>query len=126
MERFNYEFYVPNHEYPEQAQIRFNKGYVFTGAAELPLQRIFTLSFEGLLYFKQGQVFDATSQGSKNILHLEAFYLRHRMDRRFILPHEIYGNLVVRFSAPFVMPKARAGGSGLTEPFQVKMIEHPT
>ncbi len=126
METFNFQFYVPTHKYPEGVQVQFGRGYSYASEPQLPLQRRFILNFNGLRWFKNGQgVWSSSPSPTMNILALDEFYARHRMDKRFILPHEVFGNLVVRFAAPFEMPMGRQGGSGLTEPFQLQMLEHP-
>ena len=133
METFSFEFFVPTHEYPENNQISFGGGYSFASKPDLPVQRTFKLKSEGLFWYRQGSNFSRLNLPTKNILCLNDFYEAHLMWKRFILPHEVFGNLVVRFSSPFSMPSTRPGipsvKSGfeeyLTEPFELRMIEQP-
>lgn len=128
METFNFEFYTVTHMYAQGNAVQLGKGYAYGVKPIDPEPRTLTLKFQGLFYFRSPSDYsiDQTTQPTRNIMKLDQFYRTHKMWKRFILPHELFGNLNVRFSKPFQMPEARAGGSGLTMDFQLEMIEQPS
>lgn len=126
METFNFPVHTARHKFPDGDRVRFGKGYSFAVEPERPLQRSFTLSFDSMQWTKddEGVVVD-TINPTMNILALSNFYDEHTTYKRFIYPHEVWGDLVVRFDAPFECPKSLPGGSGWTEPFEIVIIEYP-
>jgi hypothetical protein len=106
--------------------MKFGRGYEFSAAPQLPVQRRFTLHFETIQWFfdENGEA-DATIEPQLNALALDEFYREHYTWKSFIYPHPVFGDLVVKFAAdsPFEMPKAIKGGTGATEPFELVLIE---
>ena len=81
--------------------------------------RLFSLSFETLV---NTECVPAAKE-PMSFKSLEAFYLKHGMFGRFILPHPVYGELMVRFNKPLSVPKSRANGNGTVESFTLEMVE---
>lgn len=125
MQTFNFPLHHCTHEYPQGDSVKFGGGYTFAAAPVLPLERTFILEFEGLFWYKQGGVWSSTPNPTRNMLKLDEFYRYHTLFRSFIYPHEVFGNVVVKFKAPLKIPKTRPGGSNLTEPFQLTFVEQP-
>lgn len=129
METFNFPYHTPTHVYPKGDSFKFGRGYEFSAAPQLPIQRRFTLSFNTMVWFFNGSgVPDATIQPTLNILALDEFYRRHYTHLPFIYVHPVYGSLTVKFAsdAPFEIPKSKPGGSGATEAFELVLIEQGT
>lgn len=88
-----------------------NKGYRFSNGVWVP-----TTNPSKLNLFSNPEI---------NLGLLEDFYLRHKMWKKFIYPHPIYGDLAVRFSRPLILPKGYTDGNGTVEPFELEFIEVP-
>lgn len=129
MELFDFEFYsVRPDTYPSGGDVyRLGKGHQFATKPILPIQRTFVVEFEEGLKWCQNEagVYVSSITPKRNILKLIEFYEEHQQWKRFEFPHEIYGTLTVSFADPLAVPKARRGGSGWTEGFELKVIEHP-
>lgn len=134
MERFIFSAHVPSHTYPAGDQIKLGSGYTFAAEDVGPVQRTFNLSFKSLRWFQNPtppmnatprDMWSSTKEPHLNALALLDFFERHRMFKRFIYPHPVYGDIVVRFAAPAEVGKALDGGSGWTESFDIKLIEQP-
>lgn len=125
LDTFNFEWYrIQPGQYPNGSNVQMGKGVEFGVKPLLPIQRTFILKFSGLLWLKNdGGTFDSSVQSTRNILKLLEFYEAKLCWQRFVLPHEIYGNLNVRFKDPFAPPDSIEGGSGLTQPFDMTVTE---
>lgn len=128
METFDFPFHTPTHTYPKGDGFKFGRGYRFTAAPQLPVQRTFTLHFESIVWFlKDDDTVDKNAEPQINAQRLIDFYERHYWHKAFIYPHPVYGNLRVRFSEenPLEVPKSLKGGNGATDNFQIVLIEQP-
>jgi len=127
METFNFNYHTITHNYPKGDSFKFGKGYEFSAAPQLPIQRKFRLYFGSISWFKKDGVWDPTVEPTNNALALIQFYERHYTYKKFIYPHELYGNLTVKFAtdSPFEVPKSLKGGSGVTEEFDLTFVEQP-
>lgn len=54
---------------------------------------------------------------------LKEFYIRHKSFKSFIYEHPVYGDMLVRFSKPLVLPKKMSGGQGVVEGFTLELQE---
>lgn len=93
-------------------------GYVFTRSAK-PI-RVFELDFLTMIYKGEGENY---APEPINFNQLVKFYLEHGCHKSFIFEHPVYGDTVVRFSKPMVMPKKNAGGSGAVQNFNLTLVE---
>lgn len=129
MQTFDFPFHTLSTSYPKGDSFKFGRGYEFSAAPQLPVQRRFQLSFELIQWFLDdaGEI-DATIQPQLNALALDEFYRFHYTHRAFIYPHPVYGNLTVKFAsdAPFQMPKSLVGGNGATDRFELVFVEQGT
>lgn len=66
-----------------------------------------------------------TKQPEINAGRLDAFYNFHKLHKKFIFNHPIYGEIAVRFNKPLVLPKGNTNGSGSIEPFELEFLEVP-
>lgn len=127
METFNFAYHTVRHRRAGGTTVQFGGGWSQGIKPQQPTQRTFVLKFQGLFYYRNPSTheIDLTVNPTTNIMKLDAFYEQHEMWKSFIYPHEIYGNLTVRFAKPFELPEAREGGSGMTNDFDIELIEVP-
>lgn len=125
---FDFPYHVPRTSYPEDQTVRFGGGYTFATKPDEKMERTFTLSFTAMKYYfdqNTNRWDDYTTNSNNNAHALEKFYIDHRMYKRFIYPHDVLGNIVVRFKKPLEMPQGVMGGTGVLPPFEVQLVEHP-
>ena len=125
-------FPFPNHTctwaYPKGDSFQFGKGYEFSAAPQLPLQRKFKLKFKAMIWHKDETGTPVSSiDPENNILAFDEFYREHLTHIAFYYQHEVYGQLLVKFSSeiPFEMPATLEGGAGVTEEFEINLVEQP-
>lgn len=125
MVTFDFPYHTTTHRYPEGDSFKFGRGYQFAANPLLPEQRTFILNFEGMIWFKDsnGVVSSSTGVAQLNMLKLIEFYETHRTNKNFIYPHEIYGNLTCKFAKPLEIPKSLKNGNGVTDSFELTLIE---
>jgi hypothetical protein len=130
-ETFNFPMHKVSTEYPESSiRIRYGKSYQFASKPVAPDERLFKLKFAAMQYYttineEDEEVLDLEKNPQINMRVLELFYEAHRLYQVFIYPHPVIGNVNVRFSKPLVVPEGRSGGFGVTEEFDVELIEVP-
>lgn len=131
METFNFPVHTVQAKYPADAAVQMGNGYQFASRTPHPYQREFTLSFDAMVFYMSG--------GSKNVSdtptanydptinwwRLEEFYLEHGTWKKFIYPHPAEGNITVRFKNALEQPKVVRGGYGVSESFEITLIEQP-
>lgn len=126
-ETFDFGGYVPSWNYPKGNSFKFGQGYTFAIKPQAPIQRVLKLSFQGgLVWFQNANgTINNTTQPTINMQRLCEFYDRHLTHVTFILPHPVWGNTYVKFDAenPFNVPPPVKGGSGVTESFEMQLIE---
>jgi len=128
METFNFPFHTVETTYPESSvRVQFGRSYVFAAAPDAPDQRKFKLVLPGLKFFFNVTtgLIDATINPQRNLRTLENFYTAHRLFTKFIYPHPAYGNVVVRFNAPFRIPAGIKGGDSMVGDIEIELIEVP-
>ena len=125
-------FDFPNHTmtttFPRGDSFKFGRGYEFASKPQLPLQRRFKLHFNGVVwYFNSNGTVNASTDLPNNAARLTAFYETHQSFEPFTYVHPLYGSLTVRFAAdaPLDLPKSKEGGSGMTDSFEVVLVEQP-
>ncbi|AKU43549.1 hypothetical protein CPT_Seuss23 [Caulobacter phage Seuss] len=128
LEVFPFVNHTPRHVYPKGDAFQFGGGYVFAAKPQ-QVQRRIILSFQALIWYKNvaGTAFDSTIDPENNALNFDEFYRRHLTYKSFTYNHDVYGAMEVKFAAdvPFEMPKTREGGVGVTESFEVTLVEQP-
>jgi hypothetical protein len=129
MDTFPFTQHVPGPPiYPKGDGFQFGRGYTFASAPQLPLQRRFKLKFDYLCWRRNGaDAFDATIEPATNALAFLNFYEKHTGWKSFIYVHDVYGSLIVKFAAdtPPQIGEPMKGGSGVTDGFDVMIIEQP-
>lgn len=127
LEVFDFPFHKASVAYPERsAQVKLGGNYLFSTKPSGPVMRTFTLEFNVLYWIKnQFGVFDSNIEPQLNLLRLDDFYVRHELHKDFIYQHEIYGNLVVKFVKPLVIPTAKEGSDGAVFGLSLLVIEQP-
>ena len=53
------------------------------------------------------------------------FYEQHHTSKKFYYVHPVYAVLTVRFKKPLEAPRSIKDGNGITEPFEILLIEQP-
>lgn len=127
LETFAWPYHRCRTEYPESGfRLRLGGGYTFAAAPDAPDQRVFVLSFPVMYYYltAAGEL-DRGRTPELNFLLLEEFYQRHRLFKRFLYPHPVWGPRTVRFHQPLKTPDGVVGGGGALEAFEVSLIELP-
>lgn len=127
METFDFPHHVPTHVYPKGDSFKFGGGYEHAAAPSGPIQRRFTLSFSAMIWYKNAQdEYDPTIDPEDNVYRLIQFYEAHLTFKKFIYPHPVFGDLICRFAtdAPFDVPAGK-GGTGVTNEFQLTLVEQP-
>jgi hypothetical protein len=126
METFDFPYHTTRHVYPKGDSFKFGRGYEFSAAPQLPVQRRFVLSFPTIQWFLDAAgTADASIEPQINALALDEFYRRHYTWKTFIYPHPVFGEIKVKFAAdaPFEMPKSLPGGTGATDEFELTLVE---
>lgn len=128
MQTFNYALHKVETQYPESSiRVQFGKSWQFAAKPDAPDQRVFKLTFSGFKYYidENGQVEAETNEFVNNLYSLELFYQSVRLYEKFVYPHPVYGNVVVRFNKPLLVPKGVHGGNGVVEDFTIEFVEQP-
>lgn len=124
MATFNFPYHKCRTEYPQTSNpVQFGNSYTFASKPAGPPQRTFVLSFKAMRWYMNGSSVDVATNPTRNMGALDAFYQDHEMYKAFVYPHPVYGNLNVRFAEPFKQPDTTEGGTGESEPFELKLIE---
>jgi hypothetical protein len=128
MDTFNFPYHRVSTKEPANGfQISFGSGYTFTSDPDAPDQRVFTLYFTGFQwYVNADNTINATTNAAiNNMMALYNFYKAQRLNKTFIYPHPIFGNVNVKFKDPLEVPDGLPGGTGVVKDFQMTMIEQP-
>lgn len=126
MDTFNFPYHEFEDTYPETGGgMKFGNSYDFRFAPSAPPTKIFTLNMTGMRYIFSGESIDDTSVPQLNIRVLDAFFLKHQLHEKFIYPHPVRGDIVVRFMSPLEIPKVIRGSRGILPDFTIKLIEQP-
>lgn len=123
---FDFPMHTIEVKYPQSSTtVTFGGGYDFVSKPNAPDQVRYTLHFETMKYFVDpyGAV-DRLINPTWNIAALEDFYREHRLYEKFVYPHPVEGNLIVRFGTPLTF-KSIKGGGGAVEPFSIELVLQP-
>ncbi len=127
MKVFDFSVHAVSHSYPQRGtQVQLGGNWTFSTAPRGPVMRTFTLRFDLMRWFKNGAVYSSTIEPQLNLLRLDEFYREHELHKDFIYPHELYGNLVVKFAQPLVIPEAKKDSNGAVLGLTITLIEQPT
>ena len=128
MKVFDFSVHTVSHSYPQRGtQVQLGGNWTFSTAPRGPVMRTFTLRFDLLRWIKDSNgVFSSVLDPKLNALRLDEFYREHELHKDFIYPHEIYGNLIVKFAQPLVIPEAKKDSNGAILGLTLTLIEQPT
>jgi hypothetical protein len=128
LQTFDFPTHVTSVSYPKRgAQVKLGGNWTYTTKPNAPAMKSLQLRFDGLWWFKDSNnVLSATIQPKLNLLALENFYAAHELHQEFIYPSDRYGNMIVRFEEPLVIPEAVKNGNGLVKDITIKLIQQPT
>lgn len=124
LETFPFVNHTPTHAYPKGDSFKFGKGYEFSSSPQLPLQRRFKLKFNALIWYGPT---DNTTDAVNNAKNFDEFYARNLTHKKFNYVHPVFGTLIVKFAPdiPFEMPSSLPGANGVTEGFEITLVEQP-
>jgi hypothetical protein len=124
---FDFPYHIPVTVYPDNSsRVQFGGAYEFVSKPNAPDQRIFILSFAGMsFFFNTDGTINASTNAQYNYKALRNFYESVKLYDKFNYPHPEFGTILVRFHKPLQDPKLIPNGRGLTEPFEIELIEQP-
>lgn len=108
--------------------VEFGGGYSFSADGPYPVLRRYILTFKGYQFYmktvNRTEVLDKEKNKSiNNMGALDDFYNRHLCYKTFIYNHPIYGERLVRFAEPLVIPDIIEKSHGVVEEFSVTLKE---
>lgn len=127
LKTFDWPYHTITINYPQRgSQVKLGGNWTYATKPNAPMMRNIQLNFAMLQWFRNeaGQL-SSLVEPELNLMRLEEFYLEHELYKDFIYPHELYGNLIVRFSQPIVIPSAM-GSDGVVPNIVVQLVEQPT
>lgn len=128
METFN--FWVSGFEdtYPENSRkVSFGGGYEFASRPKGPPQIQIRVFLRGYQWFvnPDGTLNTVDDNDGRNVYKLMEFYENHELFEKFIYPHPVRGNVVVRFREPLKIPAVPLDGLGVLPDFSVVFLSQP-
>lgn len=104
--------------------VRFN-GWEFVSKSNQPLQRKLKVTLVGLAwYFTSAGLLDVTTDPQRNAGRLEQFFQSQRLSGTFTFNHEYLGDLICRFAAPLLVPRALPDSAGRLGQLEASLIHH--
>lgn len=127
MERFEFPYHVCSVKYPKRgAQVQLGGSYTYSVKPAAPVARTFVLTFDLLKWIKDGAgILTAIPDPELNLLRLDNFYRAHELHTDFIYPHEIYGDVVVKFGEALEIPPAKRDSFGSVFGVSVVLVQQP-
>lgn len=124
---FDFPYHRVGTKYPTQGNnLKLGGSWDYSSKPNCPPQRVFTLDFKVLKYYGEAGSLDLISDKEINLGVLEAFYNEHQLYKKFIYPHPVYGELLVKFQRPLEVPMGIAGGGGAIGGVVVVLVEQPS
>lgn len=127
MDTFDFDYHSVSTKYPETGtRMKLGGSYTYSSTPTEPPARTITLHFAEnamRIHMTSRGVPDLEKDRAINFNRLDAFYRKHELHMAFVYPHEIYGDLVVKFSKPLEMPQLTKGG--WVPSFSVELEEQP-
>jgi len=112
LQTFNFPYHSVQTEYPNRGlSVALGGGWEYTVKPNTPIAVDLTLTFAAMKRFDEGLVL-TDRQEDISLARLETFYREHEMHEYFLYEHPNLGNMVVKFSAPLVVPPGTIGGDG--------------
>jgi hypothetical protein len=127
MDTFNFPYHIEKTNYPAiENRMQFGNSYEAVSKPTAPYQRVFVLSFPGMMtYLDSGGAVDYSTNATINYETLRKFYEDHGLWDKFIYPHPKFGNVTVRFAQPLAAPDPVPMGNGAQGPFEIQFREQP-
>jgi hypothetical protein len=107
----------------EPTAMDFN-GWQFTAKPKVPYRPSFKIMLYGIRWYMGNNILDVTTNPSLNAGRLLNFYKTNRMHGIFAFNHEYLGSILGQFEKPVIIPPAQPNSKGLTEPFEVNVIQY--
>jgi hypothetical protein len=101
-------------------------GWQFSARPTTPYQKKIKLTLHGLRWYLNSAtgLYDFTTNPTFNARNLEMFYERHETWLPFTLPHQHFGDMLVRFAAPLTVPRGEVNAGGFIAPVEATFIHH--
>lgn len=127
MQIFNFPYHVCTVRYPKRGtQVQLGGSYTYSVKPSAPVSRTFNLTFDLMKWVRNAQgILSPVPEPELNLMRLDNFYQNHELHEDFIYPHELYGNLVVKFLEPLEIPPAKRDSFGSVLGVSVILIEQP-
>lgn len=141
---FNFPLHSVQDEFPQNSvATRFGNGYSFSSAPVGPPQLVFHLDFVCMAWYTTGspagafdRTYNPTALPGLNLAAMIDFYAAQQLFNPFWYPHQVRGNVLVRFSKPLTTPKSIKGAvfpqtsdnkwMHLTEQLSLELTYQPT
>lgn len=130
MALFPFVFHTPRVVIPDDPVSQFGGGYSFGSRAPAPKQREFVLSFDTMISYINTDgtritsgTLTSTYDPRLNIYLLIDWYADYGTWKSFTYTYPPEGVLSVKFKGAFEQPKVMPGGYGVSEGFELRLIE---
>ena len=127
MKVFNFPFHTCTVRYPKRgAQVQLGGSYTYAVKSAAPVARTFQLSMDVMKWHKNASgILTPLIQPQENVMALDNFYQEHELHQDFIYPHELYGNVVVKFGEALEIPPAKRDSFGSVFGISITLLQQP-
>lgn len=128
LKTFDWPFHELTLSYPQRgSQVKLGGNWTYATKSSSPVMRNLQLNFRLLKWVRDASgILVSTLDRELNLLRLDEFYQEHEQHKDFIYPHEIYGNMIVKFAQPLVIPPAKLASDGCVMNMTINLVEQPT
>lgn len=101
-------------------------GWQFSARPTTPYQRKMKITLHGLRWYldEDTGLYDTTTNPEFNARVLEKFYEVHETWSPFLIEHQHFGTMTVRFASPLTVPAGDMNSGGRIKPVEVMLIHH--
>lgn len=127
MKVFDFPYHTCTVKYPKRgSQIQLGGSYTYSVKSSAPVARTFQLNMDVMKWYKNNSgILTPLKNPKENVMVLDNFYQEHELHLDFIYPHELYGNVVVKFAEPLEIPPAKRDSFGSVFGISLTLIEQP-
>lgn len=117
---------VPETLTPDTTDAVSLNGWSFSARPSVPFQRKFKVTLHGLSWYLNAatNLYDSTTNPTKNARALELFYQTHQTWKSFNWTHPHLGLLVCKFAQKVEVPAAIPDSGGFIEPLTITLVEN--
>lgn len=124
---FDFPYHTCSIKYPKRgSQVQLGGSYTYSVKPATPAMRTLQLTFDVMCWFKdQNNLLVPYISPEINLMRLDSFYQSHELFKDFLYTHELYGNMVVKFSEPLEIPIAKRNSDGAVIGLTLTLMEQP-